>query len=290
MNQAAQSWTTRRLLNWTTERFEKLEMDHPRLCAEMLLSHVLGVQRIKLYMDQDRPSSDLERAAFRELVERACKHEPVDYLVGPAPFYGLTFKVNKDVLIPRPSTETIIDHVIQHSRNTPGFIEPVIADIGTGSGTIAVTLAKNLPKAHIVATDISAQALEVAKENATKMGVAERIEFVHGHLLEPILKHRFEYIISNPPYIPDDEWDAVEANVKDYEPHNALRGGKDGLDLIRILIADAKKVANAPCQLLIEFAAAQKLDMLDLATQHGWKNPYILADHEGFDRILVADA
>lgn len=290
MNQAAQPWTTRRLLNWTTERFENLAMDHPRLCAEMLLSHVLGVQRIKLYMDQDRPSSDLERAAFRELVERACKHEPVDYLVGHAPFYGLTFKVNKHVLIPRPSTETIIDHVIQHSRNTPGFVEPVIADIGTGSGTIAVTLAKNLPKAHIIATDISAEALEVAKENAKEIGVADRIEFIQGNLLEPVLKHRFEYIISNPPYIPDDEWDAVEANVKDHEPHSALRGGHDGLDLIRILMANAKQVANDPCQLLIEFAAAKKLDMLDLATEHGWQTPHILADHEGLDRILVADA
>ncbi|MBL4700293.1 MAG: peptide chain release factor N(5)-glutamine methyltransferase [Phycisphaeraceae bacterium] len=290
MNSPNQAWTTRRLLNWTTQRFEDRHMDHARLCAEMLLAHVLGVQRIKLYMDMDRPANDLERAAFRDLVERASKDEPVDYLVGHTPFYGLIFKVTPAVLVPRPSTETIIDHVIQHSRATPGFTNPVIADIGTGSGTIAVTLAKNLPDAHIVATDICDEALAIAKENAQKMGVADRIEFHLGNLLEPVLKHRFEYIISNPPYIPDHEWEAVEPNVKNYEPHGALRGGVDGLDCIRILIAQAKKVASDPCQLLIEFATSTKLEVLNLATEHGWKNPYVLADHERLDRILVANA
>jgi release factor glutamine methyltransferase len=240
-------------------------------------------------MDLDRPASELERAAFRELVERASKDEPVDYLVGHAPFYGLTFKVTPAVLIPRPSTETIIDHVIRHCRTTPGFGEPVIADIGTGSGTIAVTLAKNLPKAHIVATDISADALAIAKENAEKIGVADRIEFHQGNLLEPVLKHRFEYVISNPPYIPDHEWDAVEANVKDYEPHGALRGGSDGLQFVRPLVADAKKVLKQPGQLLIEIASCTKLAVMDLATQYEYKNINVLADHEGLPRILVAD-
>lgn len=289
MSKPQQPWTTRRLLNWTTEHFEKRHMEHARLCAEMLLAHVLGVQRIKLYMDLDRPASELERAAFRDLVERATKDEPVDYLVGHAPFYGLTFKVTPATLIPRPSTETIIDHVIRHCRTTPGFAQPVIADIGTGSGAIAVTLAKNLPKAHIVATDISADALSIAKENAQKIGVADRIEFHQGNLLEPILKHRFEYVISNPPYIPDHEWEAVEANVKDYEPHSALRGGEDGLQFIRPLIAEAKKVLKQPGQLLIEIASCTKLDVIDLATQHGYKNINVLADHEGLPRILVAD-
>lgn len=289
MTSSAQSWTTRRLLNWTTEHFEKRSMDNARLCAEMLLAHVLGVQRIKLYMDLDRPASELERAAFRSLVERATRDEPVDYLVGHAPFYGLTFKVTPATLIPRPSTETIIDHVIRHCRNTPGFASPVIADIGTGSGTIAVTLAKNLPKAHIVATDISADALAIAKENAQRIGVADSIEFHQGDLLSPVLKHRFEYVISNPPYIPDHEWDAVQTNVKDYEPHGALRGGSDGLQFVRPLIEGAKAVLNKPGQLLIEIASCTKLDVMDIATQHGYKNVQVLADHEKLPRILVAD-
>ena len=290
MTAAPKPWTTRRLLNWTTEHFTKKGIDSPRLSAEMLLSHVLEVSRIKLYTDQDRPASELERAAFRELVERAAKHEPVDYLVGKAPFFSLMFKVNPSVLIPRPSTETIVEHVLQHARRTPGFTTPYIADVCTGSGAIAIAIAKHLPAARIVATDISPDALAVAKENARELGVADRIDFRLGNLLEPLNGERFQFLLSNPPYISDVEWEAVAPNVKDYEPVTALRGGRDGLAFIYPLIEHAHEHLLSPGQLLVEIADSQKKRVLELASvAKGLSNASVMADHEGLPRVLIAD-
>lgn len=286
------SWTTRQLLAWTTSYLGSKGVEDARLSTEMLLAHVLGVPRIKLYTDLDRPASELERATFRGLVERAAKHEPVDYLVGRVPFFSLNLRVTPDVLIPRPSTETLVEHVIQHCRRTPGFHAPVIADVGTGSGAIAVVLAKHVPNCRVIATDISPGALVVARQNAQEQGVAERVEFVEGDLLTPLRQRglRVRYLASNPPYISDEEWEAVASNVKDYEPHAALRGGVDGLKYIRPLIAGAKEVLERPGQLVVEIAAAQKERAIALAMEAGFENPRVLADHEGLPRVLVADA
>jgi len=288
------TWTTKRLLLWTTQAFEQKGIDSPRICAEMLLAHVLNQPRLKLYMDPNRPASDLERAAFRELVERAMDDEPVDYLVGQAPFFSLMLKVNPSVLIPRPSTETLVEHVLQHHRRTPGFTAPRIADVGTGSGAIIVALAKQLtktdPDATFIATDISGDALAVAKENAADHGVADRIDFRQGDLLEPLKGERLTYLCSNPPYIPDHEWDAVEPNVKDHEPTSALRAGPDGLNCIRPIIEQAKDYLADPGQLVVEIAACQKQEVIDLANEQGLRHPSVLVDHEKLPRILVADA
>lgn len=291
---AEQPWTTQRLLQWTTKAFEQKGIDSPRVCAEMLLAHVLNQPRLKLYMDPHRPASDLERAAYRELVERALADEPVDYLVGQSPFFSLMFKVSPAVLVPRPSTETLVEHVLQHHRRTLGFSGPRIADVGTGSGAIIIALAKQLIKtddnASFIATDISEDALAIAKENAKAHGVADRIDFRHGDLLEPLKGERLTYLCSNPPYIPDHEWDAVEPNVKDHEPTSALRGGADGLDYIRPLIEQARGYLADPGQLVVEIAACQKQDVIDLAKAHGLRHPSVLVDHEKLPRVLVADA
>lgn len=287
---SSERWTTRRLLAWTTDYFTRKGIDSPRRSAEELLSHVLSLSRLKLYTDADRPASDLERAAFRDLVERAAKHEPVDYLVGSAPFFSMDFKVDKRVLVPRPSTETIVEHVLQHCRRTPGFHAPLIADVCTGSGIIAISLAKHLPHARVIATDLSADTLDVAVENAQKHGVTDRIDFRQGDLLEPLAGVRARYLVSNPPYISDDEWKDVAPNVKDYEPTHALRGGHDGLDFIRPLIAQAEGYLDRPGQLLIEIAASQKAAVLELSKQNpALLRPQVLADHEGLPRVLVAD-
>lgn len=283
-------WTTRRLLAWTTEYFARKGVDCPRLSAEMLLAHVLGVPRLRLYLDPDRPASELERAAFRELVERAARHEPVDYLVGQAPFFSMMLKVNPNVMIPRPSTETLVEHVIEHSRRAPGFSAPLIADIGTGCGCIAIALAKHISNGRVIATDISGEALAVAKENARLQGVLDRIEFRQGDLLEPVRGMRFQYLVSNPPYISDAEWEQVAPNVKNYEPAIALRGGVDGLDYIRRLIAQAPAYLDRPGQLVLEIAASQRQAALELAQRTpGLTNARVLVDHEGLPRVLVAD-
>lgn len=284
-------WTTRRLLAWTTEHFKKRGLDSPRLSAEMLLAHVLGVPRLKLYMDVDRPASELERATFRALVERAVRHEPIDYLVGKAPFFSMMLKVTPAVLVPRPSTETLVEHIIQHQRRTPGFSSPVIADVGTGSGAIAIALAKHIPNSRVTATDISEDALDLARENAEAQDVSDRIDFRLGDLLEPLLEGgvTFHYLCSNPPYISDDEWPAVPPNVREHEPTTALRGGVDGLKYLRPLIADARPLLRSPGQLVLEIAASQKKVVLDLAGRAGYAHPEVLVDHEQLPRVLVAD-
>lgn len=289
-SQTEKPWTTRRLLDWTAEYLQAKGVDAPRLSAEMLLAHVLQRPRIKLYMELDRPASPLERAAYRDLVERAVRHEPVQYLVGTAPFFSLGFEVDRRVLIPRPSTETLVEHVIQHTRRTPGFAAPLIADIGSGSGAIAVALAKNLPDARVIATDTSAEALDLARKNAERHGVADRVEFRQGPTFEPLTGGPFAFIVSNPPYISDAEWGEVAPNVKDHEPVHALRGGADGLAVLRPLIAGADRYLAKPGQLVLEIAASQKQAVLDLAGQNPrLSNPRVLADHEGLPRMLLAD-
>ncbi|MCB1940290.1 MAG: peptide chain release factor N(5)-glutamine methyltransferase, partial [Rhodocyclaceae bacterium] len=196
----------------------------PRLSAEMLLSHVFACQRMHLYTQADRPASPAERDQLRDLVARALKHEPVQYLVNEAWFFSLQLKSDRRALIPRPSTETIVETILQHARTRHADTPLRIADICTGSGCIAISLARNLPTAQLIATDISPDALALARENAERHAVADRIEFHKGDLLAPLAAHHttYDYIASNPPYIPDHEWDAVEPNVKDYEPTIAL--------------------------------------------------------------------
>ncbi len=292
----SEPWTTRRLLGWMTQTFEQRDLDSPRLCAEILLSHVVGCERLRLYMDPDRPASPAERDTLRDLVKRALAHEPIQYLTGEARFFGLDFKADRRALIPRPCTETIVEHVLQAERamhrDTPRERPVRIADICTGSGCIAVALAtalgkKGLPDAELIATDISPDALALAKENADRHAVADRIEFREGDLLNPLSgEPPFDWILANPPYIPDDEWDAVEANVKDHEPHLALRASPDGLPFVRTLIEHARPLLAEGGSVLIELAAKTAAAAADHARAHGWTDPEILKDHEGYDRFL----
>jgi release factor glutamine methyltransferase len=297
-------WTTRRLIAWMTEAFAKAEVDSPRLCAEMLLAHVLGCDRLKLYTDADRPASPLERQQLRDLVGRALKHEPVQYLVGEAWFFGLPMHVDRSVLIPRPSTETIIEQVLAHARVEPGFGGKTgegvrLVDVCTGSGCIAISLLKQLPKATAIAIDISPEALATAAKNAARHKVNDRMEILDGDLLTPLADHAdglgFHYIVANPPYIPDDEWDLpgmVWKNVRDFEPHLALRGGPDGLQYIRPLIEQA----CAPGRLreggllLIETAANTAKTVAELFAAAGLDKVRIVRDGDGLDRVVVGVA
>ncbi len=288
MNVDAETWTTRRLLQWTTQHFEKHGLESPRVQAEMLLAHVTKTDRLKLYMQPDRPADPAERDALRELVKRATQQEPVDYLVGHAPFFSLDFEVSPAVLIPRPSTETLVEHVLQTLRGEDRNKDELqLADVGTGSGAIVVSLLKQLPNATAVATDIDAAALDVAQRNAEKHGVAERVAFKQGDLLAPLEGETFDVLVSNPPYIPDAQWDDVEPNVKDHEPTHALRGGADGLDLLRPLIAGAAGVLNPGGLVAFEIAAVQADTVRGLAADAGWRDVDVLKDHEALDRVVV---
>jgi release factor glutamine methyltransferase len=305
--QAEQVWTTRTLLAWMKGAFIKAGIDSPQLCAEMLVAHVLGCERLKLYTDPDRPAAPLERQSLRDLTTRALKDEPVQYLIGEGWFFSLPFSVDSRVLIPRPATGTIVEHVLQHARATPGFSgEPgggvVIVDVCTGSGCVATALAKHMPGAHVVATDISPDALEVAAKNTQRHGVADRVDLLEGNLLEPLATHAvakgkgtLHYLVANPPYIPDDEWDStdpevgVQANVKGYEPTIALRGGFDGLDLIRPLLAEGPEYLRPGGLIMIEVAASRAEEAKALAEANGeLEAVQVLKDFEGLARTIVA--
>jgi release factor glutamine methyltransferase len=287
---------------WMIDTFSRKDLDAPRRQTEMLLEHVFGCKRLALYTDPDRPASPLERQGLRDLIGRALKHEPVQYLVGEAAFFGLDFKVDPRVLIPRPSTATIVEEVLQHDRaarpGAPGSKGEglLIADICTGSGCIAISLLKNLPLARAVASDISPQALEIAAINAQRHGVADRIDFVTGDLFDALEQHpvarcarSIDYLVSNPPYIPDDEWNDVEPNVKNYEPHLALRGGTDGMSLVTPIIQQASRLMTDRGLLLVEVASSRAPHAAQIAAGSvGLTDIRTLRDIDGLARVISA--
>lgn len=297
------AWTTRRLLDWMTGAFREKGLDSPRLLAELLLAHVLGCERLALYTQADRPASAEERERLRGLVSRALRHEPVQYLVGEAWFFSLPFTVDRRVLVPRPATETIVEHVLQRVRRDcaslgcgPDGEGLLFADVCTGSGCVAIALLKNLPAARGFACDISPDALGVARANAARHRVEDRLTFAQGDLLAPVEAFAREhapgglrFIVSNPPYIPDDEWEAVEPNVRDFEPTIALRGGADGLDAVRPLLAGAPALLAPGGELLVEVAASRAQSAATLARENSaLRDVRILRDFEGFERVVVA--
>lgn len=284
-----------------TEAFSRAGLDSPRLCAELLLAHVTASDRLKLYTDADRPASPIERQQLRDLVARALKHEPVQYLVGEAWFFGLRHHVDRSVLIPRPSTETVVEQVLLHARAEPGFggrtgDDVRLVDVCTGSGCIAIALLRQLPGATAIATDISPEALATAAKNARLHKVDDRLQLLDGDLLAPLADHPdaigFHYIVSNPPYIPDHEWDLpglVWENVRNFEPHLALRAGPDGLQYIRPLVRQAPPLLRPGGLLVIETAASTAAAVRDLcASDARLTRARIVKDSEGLDRVVVA--
>jgi len=244
-------------------------MNIPRLETEILLAYSLNLKRIQLYSQPERVLTKEELDRFKALVERRKKHEPIAYIVGYQPFMGLDFIVTPDVLIPRPETELLVETAIQFIKENK---IKSIADLGTGSGCIAVSIAKKVPTIKIVATDASEKALELAKQNAKKHNVEDRIEF---HLTANFsLPFPVDLIISNPPYIPTAAIENLDPDVKDFEPRQALDGGKDGLDFIR------KLIELAPKHLIFEFGINQGSAIRKLNP-----NITIIKDYSGIERI-----
>ena len=280
-------WTVGRLLMWTTDWLGARGSDAPRLDAEVLLAHVRGCPRIALYTAFDTPVADAERARFRELVKRRGEGEPVAYLVGSREFFSLPFTVTKDVLIPRPETEGLVVRSLDLVKSAAA---PRIADVGTGSGAIAVTLAKQLPRATLVATDIAPAALAVAQANAERHGVAERITFVECDLLaDPQAAGPWDVIVSNPPYVREDEYPALPRDVRDHEPKTALVAGPTGVEIVTRLAAEAAERLAPGGWLLVEIgpstaAAAEAA----LAAQAGLVPGPTLKDLAGLPRIVQA--
>lgn len=261
--------TVREVLRLGTERLRKEGIDSAALDMSLILAEVLGTNRLGLYLNMDRPLDEAELTAARALLARRIKREPVAYLLGRREFYGLTFEVTPDVLIPRPETEHLVEQAIawirEQAETTP---EPLLADIGTGSGAIAVAIAHACPQSRWIATDISAGALAVARSNAESHGVEDRIEFRQGAFLEPI-REVLDGLCSNPPYVALADRDKLEPDVAQWEPQTALFSGPEGLDHIRDLIALAPARLRPGGLFMIECGAGQDEPIADLLAENG---------------------
>lgn len=296
-DRAGPPWTTRSLLAWLHQALRDRGVEDARWCAEMLLAHTLGCPRLRLYMEADRPASAEERAKLRDLARRALAHEPVQYLVGQASFYGLTLRADRRALIPRPETQMLVDEALralggrgadQSDRNAAAT--PRVADVCTGSGCVAIAIASQAPGVPIDASDVDAAALELAEENIKDHGLQGRITLHRGDLLEALpAEGLYRVIVANPPYIPDHEWLEVAPNVKDYEPTHALRGGRDGLDYVRPIIAQAADRLEPGGCLAIEVASSHAQQALELAQADGrYARCQLLRDFAGHQRVVRA--
>jgi release factor glutamine methyltransferase len=259
------SWTVLELLRWTTDYFKRQGIESARLDAELLLAHALETQRLKLYVDFEKPVLPAERDRYRELVRRRAQERvPVSILLGEREFWSLRFKVTQDVLTPRPDTETLVEAALAKCKG-PGKSDESgveadrkwrILDLGTGSGAIALSLASELPTADITATDLSQAALQIAAENADRLPQGERVRFLYGDLFEPVANERFDLVVSNPPYVARRDGKSLPPELA-HEPEMALFGGEDGLDVIRRLVADAGRHLSSGGWLLIELSPEQ---------------------------------
>jgi len=280
-------WTVGRLLAWTTDWLAARGAESARLDAEVLLAHVRGCPRIALYTAFGEEVADAERARFRELVQRRGAGEPVAYLVGSREFFSLPFALTPAVLVPRPETEGLVVRVIDLCKAAAA---PRIVDVGTGSGAIAVAVAKHLPKARIVATDVSTEALEVARANAVRHGVAERITFVACDLLDdPAAAGPWDVIVSNPPYVREAEFESLPADVRLYEPRAALVAGPRGVEVVERLAAAAVDRLEPGGWLVVEIGPAVAADAAAvLAARPGLVPGPTIADLAGLPRIVQA--
>ena len=285
------SWTIQKLLNWVTEYLTGKDVDSPRLSAELLLCHVLGLTRIELYTEFDKSVPQQQLDTLRDLVRRSGLHEPVAYLTGRTEFYSIDLDITADCMIPRPETELLVQRAIEFLRSRYGV--QFVCDLCTGSGCIAVAIAKNFPDARLIATDISAGALEVAARNVARHELNERIGLLQGDLFEPLVGQldvtEFDLIVCNPPYVSSAEYETLAPNVKDYEPKSALLAGTDGLDVYRRLIEKVDSFLKPGAALMLEIGYAQGTAVRDLLEQTGaFAEIKIEKDPHDNDRIVTA--
>lgn len=284
-------WTIQKLLNWITEYLTKHSVDSPRLSAELVLCHILGLQRIELYTLHDHVVTQPQLGRLHELVKRASEHEPIAYLVGRCEFYSMSLKVNPDCLIPRPETELMVEKAIDFLRKRKG--PQSVLDLCTGSGCIAAAVAKNAQNTHLIATDISDTALAVAAENIKKHGLESQVTLLCGDLFDPVMtgldESRFDLIVSNPPYVSQAEYEKLQPNVRDHEPKEALYGGRDGLDLYRRIIEKCGDFLKSDGALILEIGYAQGPAVKELLENTGlFADITLLKDLSQNDRIAIS--
>ena len=274
----------------STEFLAKKGVDSPRLQTELLLAHLRKQPRMRLYLEFERVLTPAEVDGFRELIRRRGQREPLQHIVGSTSFCGFEIAVNRDVLIPRPETELLAERgwTFLNQLSTINSQPSTALDFGTGSGCLAIALACKCPTAEVYAVDISSEALALARENAARHGVAERIRLLHGDgFAAAPAGARFDLIISNPPYIPTAEIASLEPEVRDYDPRGALDGGADGLDYGRRLAAEGARFLKPHGRVMLEFGDGQAESLREILQQQMWIVEAIEADYTRRPRLMV---
>jgi len=271
------------IIQRTTDFFRKSGIETPRLDAELILAEVLGLTRMELYQQFERPLSEEELEKVRPLVKRRAKREPVQHLLGWVDFYGLRIKVDRRALIPRPETEELVD-ILSRRKPTPGSI----LDLGTGSGALALGLARAFLQARVVGVERSAEALGLARENAKNNGLEERVEFAAGDWFEPVeTGGHFDWIVANPPYLTEEEWETAQPEVRDYEPREALVAPDQGCADLEKIIREAPRHLMPRGMLAVETGVDQHERLSRSALAAGFGEVESLKDMSGRNRFLV---
>lgn len=281
-------WTVKDVLEWTARHFKDKGIRSPRLDAEVLLAHALGADRLRLYLNFDRPLSPDERSRYRELVRRRASREPVAYILGRREFWSLPIRTLPGALIPRPETEVLVESVVDKVRHAP---HPRILELGCGSGAVAMAVLRENPRARMVATDISRQALEITRLNAHEIQVLDRLDLVASDLFDAIRPGgEFDVVCSNPPYIPTETIAQLDPEVRDFEPLTALDGGPDGLDVIRRLVEQAGVYLKTGGALVLEVGDGQAECVAQLVRgAGGFRKVAKHRDLSGMERVVKGD-
>lgn len=287
------SWTIKELLKVTIDYLEKKEIESPRLSAEILLAHQLNIDRVKLYLRFDQPLHDKEVAGYRSLIKRRLRREPIQYITGVQEFWSLDFTVGPQVMVPRPETELLVEHAVALCRENRPAQGPCarILDLGTGCGALAVAIARELEEVAVWASDISQEALDVARGNAKRHGVEERIQFVLSDLWQGLSNQEltFDIIVSNPPYIRSEAIDTLPPEVRDYEPRQALDGGEQGMVYIGNIIQEAPKYLTPGGWILLEMDPEQTTKALGLVeSNNNYGKTARLKDYSHYYRVVMA--
>jgi len=284
----SEPWTVGRLLNATRDFLASKGLEHPQLCAQLLLAHVLDCQRLDLYLRFDRQPDARQIDALRDLVRRSARHEPIAYLIGRKEFFGLDFRVTPDVLIPRPETETLVQAVLDLAR-TAGTPFQTILDLCTGCGCVAVALAVHLPACRLVATDVCKRTLKVADENLRRHALRDRIVLRQGDLFDALSGDQtgFDAIVANPPYVRSGDLAGLSPSVRNYEPSLALDGGPDGLKVIRRIVNEGMRRLRPGGWVALEVGYDQGPAVRGMLQAAGFVGVRSVRDGAGYERVVA---
>ncbi len=283
--------TIQTLLQKSTSFFAEKGIGEPKLSAEHLMAHALGVKRLQMFLRFDQPLREDELERFRAMVRRRLQHEPVQYIVGTTEFYGLEFRVSPSVLIPRPETEHLIDTFLDLRKSELLRPDLRLLDIGTGSGAIAVTLAVHMPELRVTATDLSDDILEIARGNAARHGVEDRIQFLRHDILKEspaATDAPFDIVVSNPPYIPAAEVAELQPEIREHEPLEATTDGTDGLRYYRRIAEIVPDLIKNGGLLAVEIGHGQSAEVTGLFSNAGLRDLSVRQDYAGIDRVVTA--